>query len=125
MLLAVLLDLGDVGDRDTHQEVHDDQTEHEDEEDEGDVGRDGELGEDVHLADVCSIVGQFSGELQVRVFNLPRHLDQDAHNRPREIVDIHRSFPRKQNDEHHHEANSHSEVRKREPKHVLRNSPKY
>ena len=66
VLLAVIHYLGDVGDRDTHEEVHDDQSEHEDEEDDGQMGCQRKLREDFLLANFCSIVGQgqFGGELK-------------------------------------------------------------
>ena len=95
-------ELPDVGDGDTHKEVHNDETEDESEEDDGELGSHGEVLIDVLLfngaqsssivLEVREVKGLVVGVVEVFIVDFSQHHHQDRHKRPGEVVDFESRF---------------------------------
>ena len=77
------------------------------------MGGDGELRVDVLLQYVSGrfIQDLVSWELEVGVIDLPQHHNKDADQSPGESLDVEGRLPGEKDDEHHHEANGHPDIR--------------
>ena len=89
------------------------------------MGTEGKLWEDVLLTNCPRAEAHrlLRGKLEVCVADLTQHHHQDGHDGPGEVVDLQRSLPREEDDEHHHEADGYPDVGNTEYTHFLRDGP--